>query len=757
MQKTYQVSNAVELQEAFEKAVGGDTIEMAGGEYGALDLNRFHYDSELTIKSADPNDKATFTQIKVYEGSNFTFDSVNIIMQADDNSTVSTPLFQVWNTQNVILRNSYIEGDLPVNGDDPNIATTDRTNAGIDGLPIGKGVIINYSDNVVIENTEMTNLYSGTQVSNVDGVKFLNNYIHDLRVGPFSGLNVQNIEIIGNHYSTPNPWKLGGTGDHGNLVHYFTSPNQSEPSSNIIIKDNFWEQGATSESALFGIYLDDNGYGVGYKDVVIENNIIHNGDSGGIVAENIDGLTIISNTLVDTQFESSKAPGINLFDNTRNVTIDNNILARVNLLDGIDANANNIQILDNYYVQNEDRFAEHYQGDVFVNGLTPDGERTDFIVIPGSDAEGYGAMQDALGTDGVYIAVISDSTGAGLRLKRINLEVDDIYGPNGKIDLTDAEVTWTYPDGAVETGLTSRHKFDDAGLYTVDVSIELPSGETFEAQKTVSVIDPFALRAGYNKNLSDRSDNTNDVDTTGSVQLVDDEFGKALRLVDDNSRVSYEANEEIQGNPEFSISMAFKKDGAPEDVDGNLVYFSGSAHLSTNKDKVSLTAFTTGGDKVALSVSDDAINDGNWHHVTYTFSSSKGEAKLYLDGVEVDSASGLTGVQQNLGSHSLHLGGLFGGSFGGLIDRVKFVRTELSAEKVAKQAAKVVGDTAGATKSVGATNSTGNDADGTDDALIGSTIFGPDQSGVSSVWMAADTALNESLFTGTVDDFGFLG
>lgn len=756
MPKTYQVSNAKQLQAAFDKAEGGDTIEMAGGEYGALDLNRFHYDSELTIKSADPNDKATFTQIKVYDGSNFTFDSVNIIMEADENSTVSTPLFQVWNTENVILRNSYIEGDLPVNGDDPDVAPTERTNAGIDGLPIGKGVIINFSDNVVIENTEMTNLMAGTQISNVDGVKFLNNYIHDLRVGPFSGLAVQNVEIIGNHYSTPNPWKLGGAGDHGNLIHYYTSPNQTEASSNIIIKDNFWEQGTTSESALFGIYLDDNGYGVGYKDVVIENNIIHNGDSAGIVTENVDGLRIISNTLVDTQFDSGNAPGINLFDNTRNVTIDNNILARVNLLDGIDGNANNIQILDNYYVQNEDRFAEKYQGDIFVNGLTPDGERTDFIVIPGSDAEGYGAMQNVLGTDGVYIAVISDSTGSGLRLKRINLEVDDIYGPNGKIDLKDAEVTWTYPDGTVETGLTSKHKFDDAGLYTVDVSIELPGGETFEAQKSVSVLDPFALRAGYNKNLNDRSDNTNDVQTTGNIERVDDEFGKALRLVDDNSRVSYEANGEIQGNPEFSISMAFKKDGAPADVDGLLMYFTGSAYLSTTGDKVGVSAFTTGGDKIDLSVNDDAINDGDWHHIVYTFSSSKGEAKFYLDGVEVDSVDGLTGVQQNVGSHSLHLGGLFGGSFGGLMDRVKFVRTELTAEQVAKQAAKVVGDTAGATKSAGATTTT-DDASGTDDGLIGTSTFSQEQSGVSSVWMAADADLIGGIATSTFEDFGFLG
>ena len=88
MSDIFSVSNAQELRQALHRANGGETIELAGGDYGDLDLLTFKtwgvkaiYDSPVTITSADPEDRASFSGMDLREVKNLTFD--NVVFDSD--------------------------------------------------------------------------------------------------------------------------------------------------------------------------------------------------------------------------------------------------------------------------------------------------------------------------------------------------------------------------------------------------------------------------------------------------------------------------------------------------------------------------------------------------------------------------------------------------------------------------------------------------------------------------------------------------
>ena len=58
---TINVSSLSALTTALKNVSGPTTILLAPGDYGYLDLKNLDFGSEVTIKSADPSDPATFS------------------------------------------------------------------------------------------------------------------------------------------------------------------------------------------------------------------------------------------------------------------------------------------------------------------------------------------------------------------------------------------------------------------------------------------------------------------------------------------------------------------------------------------------------------------------------------------------------------------------------------------------------------------------------------------------------------------------
>jgi hypothetical protein len=132
-QKTVNVSSAAELKAALDNATGGEVILLAAGNYGDL-ISNHTFASEVTILSADPNDPAVFSLLRLSGVENLTIDSVKFDYTAGDNAA----WFNTGEVQgtNITIRNSVFDGDL------------------VDGTAVGRGLFVRDSSNVVIENNE---------------------------------------------------------------------------------------------------------------------------------------------------------------------------------------------------------------------------------------------------------------------------------------------------------------------------------------------------------------------------------------------------------------------------------------------------------------------------------------------------------------------------------------------------------------------------------------------------------------------------
>lgn len=680
MVQTYTVSNAVELAAAIDGASDGDRIELEAGEYGELLLNSVSFSGEgITIASADPSDMAIFDKVGLYRSDNIHFDQIEVDFEPVGNTGYNAA-FYAFESDDISIKNSTLEGGYRDTASDPEVAER----------PSGVGIRLRDNENITIENNDISVFHVGINFGYVDGLVVNNNEVYDLRTSPLTGGGTNNAEVIGNHFSSSNPLNLGGSGDHGDLIHFYPLAGMDGPMENIVIKDNFLEQGEGTQS-LLGIYIDDAGGGVsgiGYTNVVIENNVVHNGDGQGIRVENADGLSIMDNTLIQSSGHAGDAPGIVLTSGTQNAVIDNNIIAGAisgSSITTSNATALNVEIGDNFFVQYSNPFGENYVGDMFVNGLTPNGEVRDFTPLEGSDAEGYGSTLTGFDVGrGAHVAVISDTRGEGLDMRSVHFDAEALYGSEGEIDITNADVDWDFGDGNTGSGDAITHIYDIAGSYDVTGTFTLENGETISVDKTIDVFSPDAVIMDFEDGFVDISDIENRVTTVGDVTTEEGRFGEALRLNTTSARVEVIRSEEILENPEFTMSFAFQKDGGTEanSDDGAFIYFTGTSYIGTSEGALAFSGQTSTGYNIRMNVDAEQIEDGEWHHLTYTFSSEDRSAVLYLDGEEVDRVNNVSGIQHTTTGHDLHLGGRTGGAFGGLMDEVEFTRAALTPDEV---------------------------------------------------------------------------
>ena len=676
-----QVSGLEDLQAALSSVAAGDTIILAPGDYGALDLVGLTFDPPVTLTSADPDNMAVISEIYMKSCDGLVLDQLMIDFVPDMETTYHDASIWMNDCANITLSNSILQGGDSINGIDPDSEPGTPAPYGVLGYPTAKGITIIGGTDITITDTEIADFGRGITFADVDGFNVTNNYIHDTRGSPMTGGdNTKDVLIEGNHFSSADSWNLGGEGDHGDFIHIFTTAKTTEPHDNIVIRDNFFEQG--DGEPILGIYLDDNGLNQGFTNVVIEDNLLHNGDTQGIRLENVDGALIQNNTLLPTTTDGSREPGIVITGGSSDIQLVNNVLSGIYGPDWDNAGSNNITGSGNLYVQNGDMHGENYVGDLYVNGQIIDGNLWDFAVVPGSAADGKGASFTQWGAlEGETIGYIADTAWSGLDLKVHTFEMSALIGPEGPVDLNGATISWDFGDGTTGSGSSINHEFDAVGHYQVTATIETADGQTLTVEKAVNVQTADAMSASFENTFADLSEIETPFEIVGSADFVESDYGMALSLGSASSAVLYEGTGEMTGNPEYSMSISFCKEAL--DDSGRLMYYSGTGVLIAGEDSLYFTAQTDTGDVIKLNVGGLEINDTEWHHVTMSYSSETGTATLYLDGEAVDEQSGLTGGQYTPNGQDLAVGGRFGGSFTGLMDNVEFARGAMSAEDVA--------------------------------------------------------------------------
>lgn len=668
---TFTVSTAAELSAALANAPANSTILLAAGHYGDLRLQN----SDITLQAADMSNPPVFNTMVIDGGSNLDFVGLKIDFQPTATSMSWDAAVRVINNADgVTFDQMMFQGNPAVNGVPATSTSLDST-GNILGAPTGRAISITNADNITVSNSEITGFQHGIRGGNGDGLNIINNYIHHLRGSPIGGGNFDDIVIDGNHMASIHPWSLGGSGDHADIIHFWTDPNaQNTASKNVTITNNFFDQG-TGTSPILGIYLDDNGNNLGFQNVDISNNVIRNGDHQGIRLENVDGGTITYNTLLSTGNTTNEAPAIHVKPGSSNLQIHHNITPYVD----VDPATSGINVGTNMVAQRTSPDQAFYYSDLFVNAFSGQVTLEDLQLLPGSPLAGFGAAQTQFDTaPSVLTPLLISQEGQGLALNHFNMDLAAIYGPSGQLNLAGAQVAWDFGDGTTGSGLNANHVYTTAGAYDVTATITLANGQTIVADKSVVARTPILLAASFENGAQDLSDIQNTALTNGAIQFVTDQGDKALRL--NGGTVAFGRSAELRDNDSYTVMIDFRKD-APGQT-GRLITYAGSLVVQANADQIIVGVTTSMGTKW-IKASGIGIYDTNWHKLALTFSGATGEAILYMDGTEVGKATGLTGaVQTGIASHDFYLGSPTGSSFGGLMDDVYMLSGALDAGQI---------------------------------------------------------------------------
>ena len=675
------VTDLTSLMTALQTAPAGSTILLAGGHYGDLSMVpgfHFNFSGNVTIKAADPNNPPVFDTIFMQGVSNVTLSGLTVKMPATDTSVSHDAAVRVDGSSNIVLDNMTLTGSPAINGIDASspVGTANPTGT-IQGLPFGDAVSINNVQNITVSNSDISYFEAGIRTSNVDGFNVLNNEIYDIRQTPIGGGNTSNVLIDGNHVHDMIPWNYGGKGDHGDYVHFWTRPNhQTTPNDNIVVTNNFFDQG--DGHGIIGVYIDDNGNGIGSTNVTVSNNIILTSNLTGVRFENVHGATITNNTIISPNETAGGDPGIILTGGTSTTTVSDNVVGGISVAYN---SSTGVNPTNNLIVQREFPEKAGYLGDLYGNWLADAPTLADLIALPGSqvDSGNYGAAmtQPEYLPSGLHGFVL-DAPGQGLGMTTHQLDASTVIGPNGLVSTSGARVRWDFGDGTTGNGLVTTHNYDQPGRYDATATVTLSNGQKVVINKTIEVVSPVALYADFDQGAGDQSAVQNPVTMSGGATIVHDSGSKVIDL--NGGLVSYQRSTDFFDNSEFTLLADFRKSSLGDT--GKLITFPGSFVVTIGAGSLNV-AVTTDAGKNTLRAGNLPIDDTKWHQLAVTFSGATGEAILYLDGNEIARVAGLDdAIQRGLSSHDFHIGSPFGGSFTGHVDNVAFLKGALTAGDV---------------------------------------------------------------------------
>jgi hypothetical protein len=310
------------LPAVIARSEGSQTIRLAPGNYGTLSIAR-----RQGVRVIGPR-SAVFNSVAIVRSADVAISGVTVRLAPDARTTHNTQAIRVVESSRVTLSDLLVESGPAVNGVPFDAEKLDQTR-NVVGLPTGKGINIYKSSQVLVRKSELRRLHKGITFNEVRGLRIEDIDIHSLRTTPISGAHVNDVEIARIHAWNSAPWRLGGSGDHGDFIHIWTQPGQGGPSRDIRIRDNLWEQ--RSGAALLGIYLDDNTNRLGFEGVDIRGNVIVNSDGQGMRLERVSGAVLNNVLLWGGKGDWRKHPRIGAHAGSRQLRISGNRAAALDL------------------------------------------------------------------------------------------------------------------------------------------------------------------------------------------------------------------------------------------------------------------------------------------------------------------------------------------------------------------------------------------------------------------------------------------
>lgn len=300
----YNVSNATQLQAALGKAIGGDRIVLASGDYGSVNISGRNYASTVTIQAQNFTNRAHLDGLFVDKSSNLTFSGLDVGRAVPAGQTPEwTQLNYVYDSSNIRMNGVQFHGSV-----DGNVAND------------GVGLVVTRVNGFTADYSTFHDLYRGAYVQQSTNVTIRSNSFDNIRSDGLTFGADRNVVIDGNSFTNFHPV----LGDHADGIQFWNT-SQTSGSANVTIRNNVIAPGQFSGvegTGVQGIWISDAGP-YGYQNFVIQNNLIYtHGAWNGIGVSGGSNFQILGNTLL-SQSGDNKSVWIRGEDMTSLVIKDN--------------------------------------------------------------------------------------------------------------------------------------------------------------------------------------------------------------------------------------------------------------------------------------------------------------------------------------------------------------------------------------------------------------------------------------------------
>lgn len=301
---TFNVSTSAQLKTALSQASGGDTIRLAPGNYGAVEISKQNYKSPVTITSANSSNEATITKLTVRNSENIRFHDIDFKVSGGGGGRP----FSVDQSSKITFTDAKFEGTMS------------------GGYAVGMGLTVTNSRQITVDNSEFLKFHRGAEFRKVTDLKVVNSEVHQVAGDGMVFAQIQGGLIQGNdmHSMRGDP----KSNYHKDMIQFWTTSTDA-PTRDVVIRGNRIDtDDGSTQSIFFGNSMAKSNKNFYWQNLTIENNTIVAGHRHGIYVEEANGLTIRNNVVVqdtDTNFARQiHTPIIEVTKSSQKVTITGN-------------------------------------------------------------------------------------------------------------------------------------------------------------------------------------------------------------------------------------------------------------------------------------------------------------------------------------------------------------------------------------------------------------------------------------------------
>jgi len=623
------VSNEEEFYSAAESlssGTGGTIVLSSDMERAHLQLKNLGPETgELIITSEDPENPTVVAGVRLISSENITVAGLEFDSDGFERSSYLVD-FMAQDSSDVTFVGNIMSG--PVSG------ILAEKNTG----DVANGVLIRESSDIVFSDNFVSGYVHAIGFENTENVVFSGNELTKLQGDGIHGGGWHNFVIEDNYMH--DMYGSSQEVSHSDMIQIWAVDGKG--STNVTIQNNVLDaaEGPAYQS-IFVRHAVDADESTWHQNLVIENNVIHNGMTNGIRISSTTDITVTNNTVLYNQYSAYEsedgAPGISTpqihVTGSGEIVIEDNIAPKISAPDGVD-------VSDNALVNYDTPSAENYVLNHFVNQLIG-GEvaLTDLQLLPDSAWNGeYGAaLSQAVSESDDVTAVIRQEFVAG---DRASLVLDGTYSTDefGYLDDDRASFLWTFADGTTQTGAVITHDFgDDHGLQEVTLTVTTEDGEVSALNRDVFVQGANIAEIDFESDLTDLIY----ADSLDAAHLVSGSDGTGY-LLDGSNGLELKMNNDFFNLDTFALQFDAGKLSA--DSSGYLMDFHQVMRLVVEDDG-SLT-FKLITDEGEFNVTSDSavMDDTQWHNIGVAYSSDDSVLQMFVDGDKVGevSASGVT-------------------------------------------------------------------------------------------------------------------